>query len=74
MIEKCLFIEKTRPNSNRRMCGEGFKPLKKNEGMEGAGRKKKTRKKRGGEYSRLAKKLLKHKTRRKIKKTEPTSV
>ena len=35
------------------------------------GRRKKTRKKRGGEYSRLAKKLLKHKTRRKIKKTEP---
>ena len=48
-------LETTRPTSNRRvdiaadtMCSRGFKPLKKNEPMEGAGRKKKTRKKRGG--------------------------
>lgn len=32
---------------------------------------KKRKKKRGGDYSRLAKNLLKNKTRRKIKKTEP---
>ena len=37
----------------------------------GGKKKRNTRKKRGGEYSRLAKKLLKNKTRRKIKKTEP---
>lgn len=32
---------------------------------------KKRKKKRGGDYSHLAKKILKRKTRRKIKKTEP---
>ena len=47
--------ETTTPSSNRRfdqfaeiMCDDGFKPVKKNEGKIGAGRKKKTRKKRGG--------------------------
>ena len=33
------------------MCNANFKPLKKNESMEGSGRKKKTRKKRGGVYT-----------------------
>ena len=34
-------------------------------------KRKKTRKKRGGAYSNIAKKLLKYKTRSKIRKTEP---
>ena len=46
-------VETTTPSSNRRfdqfaetMCDDGFKPVKKNQGKIGAGRKKKTRKKR----------------------------
>ena len=48
-------VEKTRNNSDRlvnigaeTMCRRGFKPLKKNQKSQAAGRKKKTRKKRGG--------------------------
>ena len=47
---------------NRRaqsLCNRGYKPLKRNDAKTGAGRKKKTRKKRGGEKSKKIKKLTK---------------
>ena len=41
------------------LCNRGYKPLKRNDAKTGAGRKKKTRKKRGGEKSKKIKKLTK---------------
>ena len=41
------------------LCNRGYKPLKRNDNKTGAGRKKKTRKKRGGEKSKKIKKLTK---------------
>ena len=52
------------------LCNRGYKPLKRNDNMTGAGRKKKTRKKRGGKD----KGIIKHQTVTGEKKEDPAMV